>query len=492
MKKIISSLFIVAGLFVLLGYAGVVSASTTPKLFMDGKQLVTDVDPIIKQGTTLVPLAVISRDLGYEVKWDNKAQQATVLDKETSIKLTIGQKVGYVNDKSYELSQAPSLVKNRTMVPIRFVSEVLGLKVEWKQKTFEVLLTSPVKPTPTPTPTLPPTPTPTPAVQEATVTGVVLSEEGNLHIGYTGTLGDPKVMLLPADANNPARLVVDLNNTGYTYELANSFIKGQTEVTLNGYASMTGYRFSQFSSNPLVARIVVLLNDGVNYQVSRSSSEVLISFNGEVHEQPSDPSGTSPTPTPTPTPPATGDSVYHIVLDAGHGGKDPGASNESLGLMEKTFTLSLTLKLKQQLEQNSKVKVHLTRSDDTYPELSERVAFAQNIPGVGKNADVFISIHANSFKTNPAVNGTETYYYKENSKQLAQTVHSAMINSLGLADRKVKTAGFKVIKETTMPAVLLEVGFLSNTSDAKVLFDEEKQNKLAKDLAASLFQYLNV
>lgn len=81
MKKIFSSLFIVAVLFVMVGFASNVNASTTtPKLFMDGKQIVSDVDPIIKQGTTLVPLAVLSSGLGYEVKWDNKAKQVTVLD----------------------------------------------------------------------------------------------------------------------------------------------------------------------------------------------------------------------------------------------------------------------------------------------------------------------------------------------------------------------------------------------------------------------------
>lgn len=498
MKKLVSFLFIVAGLFVLLGNAGAVSASTTPKLYMDGKQLVSDVDPIIRQGTTLVPLAVLSRGLGYEVKWDNVAQQVTVLDKNLIIKLTIGQKLGYVNEAGYELSLAPSLEKNRTMVPIRFISEVLGFKVEWKQKTSEVLLTSPVKePEPTPTPS----PTPTPAVQDATVTGVVLSEEGNLHVAYSGTLGDPKVMLLPKDEQNSARLVVDLNNTGYTYDLAKSFIGGQTNVTVNGYLSMSGYRFSQFSSNPLVARIVVQLNDGVNYQVTKAGSEVVISFNGESSEVPgttpipsTPPDGSNPTDpgtTPTPTPTDPGQAVYHIVLDAGHGDTDPGAINKSLGLFEKNFNLSAVLKLKAELEKNKQIKVHLTRSDDTFIELSQRVAFAEKLPGVGKKADLFISVHANSY-TNTAVSGTETYYNRENSKQLANMLHPYVVGAVGLPDRGVRTASIKVIRETTMPAVLLEVGYISNATDAKTIFNEAIQAKFAQQTAAGVFKYLNL
>lgn len=500
MKKIISSLFIVVGLFVVLGFAGVVSASTTPKLYMDGNQLVTDVDPIIKQGTTLVPLSVLSTGLGYEVKWDNQAQEVTVRDQKTTIKLAIGQKIGYVNNDSYELTQAPSLVKNRTMVPIRFVSEVLGLKVEWKQQTSEVLLTSPVKePEPTPTPS---------PVQDATVTNVHFSEEGNLHIAYNGSLAEPKPMLLPASDTTPARLVVDLKNTGYTYDLASSFIKGQTEVTLNGYKNLSGYRFSQFSSNPLTARIVVLLNEGANYSLVQSNGELIINFNevsSEVPGETPDPSGTPPAteepepgdnPSPTPsTPPDSSNSdkpIYHIVIDAGHGDKDPGTVNASLGLFEKDFNLSAVLKIKAELEKHEQIVVHLTRSDDTFLELSERVAFAERIPGLGKKADLFISVHANSFTKNTSVRGTETYYYRADSKQLANTLHPYIVGAIGSNDRGVRTASFKVIRETTMPAVLLEVGYLSNSSDAKLLFNSNVQSKFAKELAAGVFKYLNL
>jgi len=493
MKKLISFVCIVAGLFVLLGFSGVASASTTPKLYLDGNQIVTDVDPIIKQGTTLVPLAVLSSGLGYEVKWDNQAKEVTVLDRSMTIKLGIGQKVGYVNETSYELSQPPSLVKNRTMVPIRFVSEVLGLKVEWKQQTSEVLLTSPV-PEPEPTPT----PTPTP-VQEATISNVSISEEGNLHIAYSGVLANPKVMLLPSDASTPARLVVDFNNTGYTYDLASGFIKGQTEVALNGYKDITGYRFSQFSNTPLVARVVLLLNEEAEYKLYKNDGELIISFNEVSNDLPGE--LIDPTPTPPPsqspdegTPPPQTDTskpIYHIVLDAGHGGTDPGAINKSLGYFEKDFTLSAVLKMKAELEMHEQVVVHLTRSNDTFIELAQRVAFAENIPGVGKKADIFISVHANSY-TNNSVSGTETYYIRENSKQLANTLHPYIVGAVGYKDRGVRTASFKVIRETTMPAVLLEIGYLSNSTEAKSLFNSNTQNKLAKEFAAGIFKYLKL
>lgn len=487
MKKYISSLFVVMSFFLVCGMFGVASASTAPKIFVDGSQLHSDVDPVITQGTTLVPLAVLSTGLGYDVKWDNSIKQVTVKDKSTTIVLTIGNTIGSVNNESYEMLQAPSIIKGRTMVPLRFVTEILGFTLEWKQAEKEIYLTSPVK-IPEPTPTV------TPSVQTATITSVVIDQDSTLHISYSGVMKEPSTMVL----TSPSRLVIDLPDTGYTEDLSNKFIKGQTEVSLNGYEGLTGYRYSIFSNNPLKARIVVLLTDNSSYQVTKTDSEVLVTFG---HSNTSEPAEPTPTPSATPTPsetPSTGNDssssqkVYNIVLDAGHGGRDPGSGNSRLGLLEKDFTLMAVLKLKDELEKISNVKVYLTRSGDTYPDLNERVAFAENIPGLGKKADIFISIHANSAKNNPTVTGTETYYNRANSKALAETLHPYMLNAVGLKDRGVKTAGFRVIKATTMPAILLEAGFISNDKDAKTIFDENVQKKLAQELTKGIKKYLNL
>src|SRR5690606_34125325 len=110
MKKIVSSIIVVLSFFLLFGLAGNVSAAIVPKIFVDGNRLHSDVDPFITKGTTLVPLAVLSTGLGYTVKWDQALQQATVLDDDINIVLTIGQKIGMVNNESYELALAPIVV----------------------------------------------------------------------------------------------------------------------------------------------------------------------------------------------------------------------------------------------------------------------------------------------------------------------------------------------------------------------------------------------
>lgn len=489
MKKFISSIIVVMSCFLIFGMVGVASAETAPKIFVDGSQLNTDVDPVITQGTTLVPVTVLSLGLGYNVQWDNQKKEIQIKDSKinTNIVLTMGQKIGYVNNESYEMLQAPTIIKGRTMVPLRFVTEILGFSLQWKQADKEIYLTSPVKLPEVTEPT-------TPAKQTAEINGVTVDMDSTIHISYTGTMNDPSTMLL----TNPSRLVVDLADTGYTYELANSFIKGQTEVILDAYPSITGYRFSTFSLDPLKARFVVLLNDDASYQVVKSDTEVMIVFGDQVGE-------VTPTPTPTPTPPPTDPSteppatgndnnssvVYHIVIDAGHGNGDPGSINKKYGLFEKDFNLSAVLKLKTELEKNSNIVVHLTRSTDIFLELDERVAFAEKIPGVGKKADLFISIHANSF-TDASANGTETYYNRANSKALAETLHPYVVAAMGLKDRGVKTAAFKVIKSTTMPAILIEAGYMSNESDVKVLFNEASQKKLATELTAGIKKYLKL
>lgn len=458
----------------MFGIVGQVSAATTPKIFVDGSQLYSDVDPVITEGTTLVPLAVLSTGLGYNVSWDNSLKQVTVKDKSVTIVLTIGQKIGMVNNESYEMLQPASILKGRTMVPLRFVTEILGFTLEWKQAEKEIYLTTPAKEPEVSNPS-------EPSTQTATINSVTIDEQSTIHIGYTGTMNEPSTMLL----NSPNRLVIDLADTGYSTSLSNSFVSGLTEVTLNDNPNLTGYRYSIFSNSPLKARFVILLQDQAAYSVTKTEGEVTIAFNENAVPTP------TPTPSPSPTPSET-PGIYHIVLDAGHGNQDSGAVNYKLGLYEKTFNLSATLKLKDELEKLSNVKVHLTRSNDTYLTLDERVSFAENIPGVGKKADIFISIHANSIENNASVNGTETYYSRADSKLLAETIHPHVLGAVGLRDRGVKTAGFRVIKATTMPAILLEVGFLSNENDAKTIFNEDVQKKLAVEVTKGIKQYLNL
>jgi N-acetylmuramoyl-L-alanine amidase len=180
-----------------------------------------------------------------------------------------------------------------------------------------------------------------------------------------------------------------------------------------------------------------------------------------------------------------GTGVFKVVLDAGHGGKDPGAYSVN-GRHEKEYNLAITLKIKALLDKEPKIKPYLTRSVDTFVELNDRAKIANDL-----NADMFISFHANS-ASNGTVSGSETYYNRDNSKSLADIIHKHLIAGTGLADRKVRQAGFVVIKKTTMPAVLLEAGYLSNANDSSILFSDAKQNKIAAEIVAGIKEYFNL
>lgn len=180
-----------------------------------------------------------------------------------------------------------------------------------------------------------------------------------------------------------------------------------------------------------------------------------------------------------------------IVIDPGHGGSDPGAIGPT-GKREKDANLAISLKLGEILKENG-IEVVYTRdsdnvtwSSDTRENLQARVDIAKN-----ENAHYFVSIHNNSASS--YAYGTETYYYggNEESKKLAQGIQSELIKSTGLYDRKVKTANFYVLKNSDIPAVLVEVAFISNAKEEKLLFSDDFQRKAAQAIADGILNTIN-
>lgn len=172
-----------------------------------------------------------------------------------------------------------------------------------------------------------------------------------------------------------------------------------------------------------------------------------------------------------------------IVLDAGHGGKDPGAIVEDV--TEKEITLSIALKTRELLE-NSGYKVAMTRTDDSFLSLDDRAAYANR-----KNAKLFISIHCNSSEDG-AGGGIETFYseYKEESaKNPAELIQHSMIEQTAAKDREVKTANYTVLVRTKMPSVLVETGFLTNETERALLSEDDYQEKIAQGITDGILKY---
>ncbi len=168
-----------------------------------------------------------------------------------------------------------------------------------------------------------------------------------------------------------------------------------------------------------------------------------------------------------------------LVIDAGHGGTDPGTINNSV--KEKDLTFSIVKKILDLFDGNENVKVYSTRLTDVKIPLDDRIKMANEI------GDLFISVHINSADKNQNVKGTEVYYCKDifdtqkrfSSKQLASFLLKNLIANLGSVDRKVKTESYVVLKKATVPAALCEIGFITNPDEFKNLCDEAYQLKAA-------------
>jgi len=162
-----------------------------------------------------------------------------------------------------------------------------------------------------------------------------------------------------------------------------------------------------------------------------------------------------------------------IMIDPGHGG-EPGAIGPS-GVREKDINLLVAERLHLLLA-DAGIEAYMTRIGDEEVSLAKRAEKANNI-----SADYFISIHCNAANS-PTAHGTETYHYPGSVKgrALAQAVQQELVSATGLADRGVKEANFYVLRMTAMPAILVELAFLSNPEEERLLIDPEFQTKCAR------------
>lgn len=205
-----------------------------------------------------------------------------------------------------------------------------------------------------------------------------------------------------------------------------------------------------------------------------------------------------------------GKKVRIICLDAGHGGKDPG--NRIAGREEKDYTLRLTAELGAQLRAAG-FKVVLTRTTDRFLELSDRPELARRA-----GADLFVSLHFNGAESGRAeAQGAEVYALtpagaastnsrgegartgafagnRANGRNLllAHEVQQALVRRLGVADRGVRRARFEVLREATMPAILVEAGFLSHPDEGKKIFTAAYRRQMAQAITEGILSYKRV
>ncbi len=178
---------------------------------------------------------------------------------------------------------------------------------------------------------------------------------------------------------------------------------------------------------------------------------------------------------------------FEVVIDPGHGGPDPGAIGIG-GIRETDVVLEVSKIVKNLLSEKG-VKVRLTRTNEVDLDLPPRVSIANNT-----DADIFVSIHANASRGKRRdINGLETFYYRGwRGRLLAKRIQKQILRvSPGSPDRGVKQGRFYVIKNTRMPAVLVEIGFLTGRLDARRLEKITHRKRLAYAIAKGILEYLD-
>lgn len=171
-----------------------------------------------------------------------------------------------------------------------------------------------------------------------------------------------------------------------------------------------------------------------------------------------------------------------VMIDAGHGGQDTGAISVR-GRYEKDLNLRVAQMVYTILSVDGTVTPRLMRATDQFIAPLERVRIANEM-----RVDLFVSIHAN-MAPSPLVQGVESFYWREDSLFFATALHKAVLDAVGTNDRGVRKQRFAVVRATTMPAVLLELGFLSNASEEAKLHDEVTQRRIAEGIAGAIIAY---
>lgn len=436
----------------------------------------------------LLPLDQVLAGLGISVQSDAAGGAVTLTFQKHEVSLYNKKSLASVDGDLRLLSAAVVLEEGRWLVPVdsipRLLGPLLGRRAEWRPASRVLVL-------------------------------------GNVSIPHIGVStfvsGDVARVVLEASEKVPFRVLQedgrvtvgiprDLVDVGFQQQRLTGGIVDLVQFVggrENLFAITLGRRFQHLKAAE-----------------QESPVRLVLEFEGPPLPPPR---ASAPAPRPTPTPEPT--SVRTVVIDAGHGGQEVGAQGPG-GTLEKDVTLALARKLRAQIVNNLGLQVFLTREKDEELGLDERTAIANNY-----KADLFVSIHANASSSHGA-NGSEVYFlsyqasdeegrrmartegeavpasgaapgsdlalilwdmaqaeHLEESSALASRIQEELSVVTGSQGRGVKQAPFRVLVGAAMPAVLVEVAFISNPEEEKLLGSETYQSKVAGALMRGVARY---
>jgi N-acetylmuramoyl-L-alanine amidase len=476
----------------------VLGAEVPIKLYMNEKILNPEVAPRLVSGNTLVPVAIIAKELGSKVTWNEGKRQVTVVQGETNLLLTIDKRDIVINGKNQTLEVAPVIIDGSTLLPVRIIGEKMGVQFNWDGPTNSVHMykkaavepniqePKPVIPENQPVAEKPSVTDKQPVPQVTPVTDTADHEDESpeasplqtsiptipvdqtIHLLQSIELSGTDFIVKTKDGeikpvinklSSPNRIVFDFPNTALDEPLKKLLVGTSGELA-STHPLIQKIRFSDFNKNPATVRVILDLKDQADYKLI--PSKIPNQFTATIKQH-----------------------TIKVVIDAGHGAKDPGALSLT-GKKEKDFTLAMAKKVTDALSKDNRIEVLMTRTEDIFVELDDRVKFAEDA-----QVDLFLSIHGN--KINKAsVSGVETYYNRPESLSFANAIHNHVVPATGFSDRGVRVADYRVIKKTTMPAVLVEVGYLSNKGNEASMYKDAFQSQVAVSLATAIKEYLNL
>lgn len=480
-------------------------------LYVNNSKITAEIEPIIFNDHALVPVREVFEECGATVDYEQSTRTVSIAYYDMNIEMSINDNCAYVNGEPVAIPDGvvPKLIYKpggltKTMVPVRFISESVGMDVGFDGDKGEIRINETDEPMATEKPTSEP----------ITITSIATKVLTNNQIKVTLKCSDyPNGKFTHFSLKNPDRVVVDF--AGADYVGGDRTIKVDCDLIPSVRTGVDSER----------TRIVIDVKNLEDYSVSTSSKQVIIRAMAKTEEDATPTPTVKPTAKPTATPTAkptttvkptttatpkptstprpapvtvnkTGlvqanasDKQKIIMLDAGHGGTDPGALGKLDGetINEKDLTLSITKKVKAILDSYG-YKTAMTRTGDTLPSLAERPQMANQM-----GCAMFVSIHINS-ATSPDAYGTEVYYSDENngqkynmiSQELAENVLETMIKKMGSYNRGVRMANWAVTRRSNMPAILIEVGFISNENELRKMVSSSYQDKIATGIAEGI------
>lgn len=513
-----------------------------------------DVPPMIIADRTLVPARILFEKMGADVSWNEKNRQVTVQNEEFQINIKIDSQTCYVNEERYTLDVPAKIITDsngtaRTLVPLRFISEALGFDVTWNEAEYKITINEKTsKP-----------PKEEHNNTDYNITSIKCYESGSTDIIdiYTDNenpeifeLNNPyRIVLDFKDTKNGlsgtatgnkgrfysnirysyrdnsyTRIVVDASCTSYSTSYVNNCVR----ISLEGKIS----KLFEYSSLDVIkitipdissAQIISAENNTYTFKLNKAFDEDMsidandtyiksislkqdlleVLTNTPMNFTISPKSGYTEVLAERPKLQIKSDiklkesaGELTVVIDPGHGGKDPGAVGKENGkadLYEKDLNLDISNMVNEILV-NSGYTAIMTRTTDVYLELSERAEIANK-----NRADIFVCIHNNSYTT-PSVNGSQVYYYASegqvdnvfSGKMLATFIQDELVSALKTTDRGISNGSrYYVIKNTDMPAVIVEGAFITNEGDKAILKSYSGRLNMAKAIADGIIKALN-